>query len=168
MKRNAKGKTELAKKFLQVSLGRIKGKCCKTNQRLKTPHCQSQEPRWESPMRLSAKGQSLIGVGLMLFNSVHQEGEEQVCICSVQGLNLTVLPLKKKVFQKVCESKYGRQNMTKYLTVLKMHDTISLKEVGKQGADLSNFGNEWNLYDSRQYILYLVGNISHRSTSLRL
>lgn len=58
--------------------------------------------------------------------------------------------------------------MTKYLTVLKMHDMISLKEVGKQGADLSNFGNEWNLYDSRQYILYLVGNISHRSTSLRL
>lgn len=37
-----------------------------------------------------------------------------------------------------------------------MHDTITLKEVGKQGADLSNFGNEWNLYDSRQKKLYTI------------
>lgn len=49
--------------------------------------------------------------------------------------------IKKKVFQKVCES----QECDKESNCIQMHDEISLKLVGKQGADLSDSGDEWSL-----------------------
>lgn len=48
----------------------------------------------------------------------------------------------KKSFRRIGDPKMEHRILQNHLTVLQMYETFSLKIVGKNVADLSNFGNE--------------------------
>lgn len=64
-------------------------------------------------------------------------GPRQTRVSSLP-FNVLVKPLASATRQEK-----GKEN----LTVLQMYEITSLKGLGRKGANPSNCGNEWNLYD---------------------